>query len=283
MKISVVIPNYNGRELLKANLPVVLNESNGAQIIVVDDASLDDSVALIKKNFSQVKIVEKKRNSGFSSTVNLGVKNALGELIVLLNSDVYPRKDYLKPLLPYFNDPGTFAVGMLHENIENQKVIKRGRGEAWFKRGFLVHRRGEIDKNDTFWVSGGAGIFRKEIWNALGGLREIYDPFYWEDIDLSFRAVNAGYKIFFEPKSVIVHKQSVGAIRSKYSPSIIKTIAYRNQFLFVWLNYGKTKYILNHFLWLPYHLLKIREKEFYKGLLEAITLFIKDSWYRIIK
>lgn len=270
MKISVIIPNYNGLHLLEKNLPIVLAENKGAQIIIVDDASEDDSVSFIKKNYSEIKVIEKKKNSGFSSTVNLGVKNAGGDLIVLLNSDVSPKKDYLKPLLPYFADKNTFAVGMLQESYENGKIVFRGRGKGEFKRGFLIHRYGQINKNDTLWVSGGAGIFRKSIWNELGGLEEKYDPFYWEDIDLSWRAVQKGYRIWFEKKSIVSHRQSEGAIRTKYTPSEVKVIAFRNQFLFVWLNLREPGYSLRHLLWLPYHFLKIRNKEFFQGFIEAV-------------
>ena len=277
MKISVVIPNYNGKLLLERNLEKVINQSNNAQIIVVDDASTDESVQYVKKNFPKVTLIVKRKNSGFSSTVNLGVKNAEGDLVVLLNSDVYPKKNYIDHLMPYFKDPSVFAVGMLHQNIEGNKTVLRGRGLAEFKKGFLVHRRGDVDKNDTFWVNAGAGIFRKTIWNTLGGLREIYDPFYWEDIDLSWRAKKQGYKIYFEPKGKIVHIQSEGAIRSKYSPSQIKTIAYRNQFIFVWSNLRQPRYLIKHLLWLPYHFLKLRQKEFLLGFLQAISKVLYNS------
>ncbi|OGG00098.1 hypothetical protein A3D78_06920 [Candidatus Gottesmanbacteria bacterium RIFCSPHIGHO2_02_FULL_39_14] len=270
MKISVVIPNYNGRLLLEKNLPLVIKYSPGAQIIVVDDASDDDSVAFLTQKYPQVKVIKKNKNTGFSSSVNLGAKEAAGELIVLFNTDVIPRKNYLQPLLSYFKDPRNFAVGMLQESHENGRIVLRGRGEGEFKRGFLVHRRGEVDKNSTLWVSGGAGIFRKTVWDKLGGLKEIYDPFYWEDIDISYRAIKAGYRIYFEKKSIIVHEQIKGSIRTKYTPSQIKTIAYRNQFLFVWLNYGVFK-LLRHILWLPVNLLNVREFEFYKGFISALV------------
>ena len=197
MKLSVVIPNYNGRDLLLKNLPAVIRHTPNAQVIVVDDASEDDSLQILARKFPDVKVIKKRKNSGFSSSVNLGVAQSAGDLIILFNSDLSPKKNYLKPLLSYFTDPVTFAVGLLQESHEKGGIVLRGRGEAEFKRGFLIHRRGEIDKKDTYWVSGGAGIFRKSLWQSLGGLREIYDPFYWEDIDLSYRAVRAGYKIFF--------------------------------------------------------------------------------------
>src|SRR5687767_13648160 len=100
MKISIVIPNYNGRLLLEKNLPKVIKESKDAEIIVVDDASTDDSIDFLKKNFTKIKVIKKDKNTGFSSTVNLGVQKATGELVVLLNSDAYPKKNYLNTLIP---------------------------------------------------------------------------------------------------------------------------------------------------------------------------------------
>ena len=274
MKLSVVIPNYNGRDLLLKNLPAVIRHTPNAQVIVVDDASEDDSLQILARKFPDVKVIKKRKNSGFSSSVNLGVAQSAGDLIILFNSDLSPKKNYLKPLLSYFTDPVTFAVGLLQESHEKGGIVLRGRGEAEFKRGFLIHRRGEIDKKDTYWVSGGAGIFRKSLWQSLGGLREIYDPFYWEDIDLSYRAVRAGYKIFFERKSAVIHNQQEGSIRTRYSPSQIKTIAYRNQFLFVWLNLNRPEFLLSHLIFLPCHLLKIREKEFCLGFLRALSKIV---------
>ncbi|OGG04420.1 hypothetical protein A2W14_01940, partial [Candidatus Gottesmanbacteria bacterium RBG_16_37_8] len=270
MKISVIIPNYNSQLLLQKNLPRVIAQSEGAEIIVVDDASDDDSVLFIKKNYPEVLVLEKKKNTGFSSTVNFGVKHAKGDLLIFLNSDVYPRQDYLQPLLPFFNRHDTFAVGMLQECYEHGRIVLRGAGAGEFKRGFLIHRRGDVNKNSTLWVSGGAGIFRKSVFLKLGGFREIYDPFYWEDIDLSYRAVKLGYKIYFERKSIVVHRQEDSSIRSKYTASRIKTIAYRNQFLFVWLNFKQPVNLLRHLLWLPLHLIKIKDKEFIRGLKEAL-------------
>src|SRR3990167_6085201 len=105
MKISVIIPNFNGRKLLEKNLPQVLKELIDAEVIIVDDASTDGSADFLSKNYPQIKVISRKQNMGFASSVNLGVKSAQGELLLLLNSDVYPRKNLLGPLLPYFNDP----------------------------------------------------------------------------------------------------------------------------------------------------------------------------------
>ena len=202
-----------------------------------------------------IKLIRNRKNSGFSSSVNQGVREAEGELLVLLNTDVYPEKGFLEPILPHFKDAKVFSVGMLDKSIEGDNIVRRGRGIGEWRRGMYVHRRGEVDKTDTAWVSGGSGAFRTSIWKKLSGFDEIYNPFYWEDIDLSYRAVKKGYKILFEPKSVVIHEHGKGIIKLNYNEQQIKTISYRNQFLFIWKNANFLHLIL-HFLWLPYHLIR---------------------------
>lgn len=291
MITSIIIPNYNGVSLLKKNLPKVINaanyyskeSSNQVEIIVVDDASLDGSVEFVKnqiKNLKGVKLklVEVKKNRGFSSTVNKGAMESKGEFLVLLNTDVYPEEGFLKPLISNFKDIDVFAVGILDKSIEEGKVHLRGRGIGEWKKGFLVHSRGEIDKRNTLWASGGSAAFRTSLWKKLGGLDEIYNPFYWEDIDLSYRALKSGYKVIFENRSIVFHEHQKGTIKKEYSGFKIKTIAYRNQFIFVWKN--ATDFILQigHVLYLPYHFIKAlssRDWPFLIGFLKAFILLPK--------
>lgn len=256
MKISIVIPNRNGAGLLKKNLPSVIVAAKGGEIIVVDDASTDDSLEMLKKEFPFVRIVYKARHDGFASTVNVGVKDVSGEIVVLLNTDVRPEKDFLAPLVKHFSDPSVFAVGCLEKSLEGGKTVLRGRGEAKWEKGFYIHWRGEVDKATTAWVAGGSSAFRKSIWEKLGGMDRIYDPFYWEDIDLSYRALKAGYRILFEPKSVVVHEHEIGAIKREYSAIRVKIIAYRNQFLFIWKNLSGLNMVLAHAIWTPVRLLQ---------------------------
>lgn len=256
MKISIVIPNRGGAGLLQQNLPYVLKAAKGAEVIVVDDASRDNSLEILKNEFPSVRVLRKTRHDGFGSTVNAGVKEARGDIVVLLNTDVRPEKNFLAPLIKHFDDTAVFGVGCLERSYENGKVMFRGRGEARWEKGFFVHSRGEVNKTTTAWVSGGSSAFRKSIWEKLGGMDTLYDPFYWEDIDLSFRARKAGYKILFEPTSVIIHEHEQGIIKQDYSSFQIKTIAYRNQFLFIWKHMPDIKIWLSHFFWTPVRLLQ---------------------------
>lgn len=270
MNISIIIPNYNGESLLQKNLPIIYEAALGykkgnVEIVIPDDPSTDGSRKVIKDFINGIKdenIIGKKiennnlKFSGFSKNVNRGLSISTGDLIVLLNSDVAPNKNFLKYLIEHFKDDRVFAVGCLDESVENGKIVKRGRGLGKFQRGFLIHRAGDIDKGNTLWVSGGSAMFRKSIWYRLGGFDPLYDPFYWEDIDLSYRALKAGYKIVFEPRSIVVHEHEKGVVQTQFKESFIKRIAYRNQFIFMWKNITQLNLVIAHILFLPYHLFK---------------------------
>lgn len=273
MKASIVIPNFNGTKLLEKNLIKVEERAEGEEIIVVDNNSQDKSIDYIRNNFPEVILVEETKKQGFASCVNRGVDKATGDIVVLLNTDIVPEKGFLNPLKEHFDDPNVFAVGCLDKCLEKDKIILRGRGLAKFIRGMLIHSRGEVDKKDTFWVSAGSGAFRKSIWEKLGGMDSLYNPFYYEDIDLSYRAVKSGYKIMFESRSVVNHYHEEGVIKKKFSESEITTIAYRNQFLFVWKNITDQKLLLSHLIWLPFHLTKAvlrKDWPMITGFIEAI-------------
>lgn len=255
-KISVVIPNYNGSVLLKKNTPQVVKICKDAEIIIVDDASKDDSVEIIKKNFPQVKLIKQAKNGGFAHSVNTGVKAATADLVLLLNSDVSPRLGFLEPLQKHFKNKNTFAVGLADYSHENGKVVVRGRGGAKFSRGFLAHFKAENKAGESLWVSGGSSLIDKNKFLELGGFDEAFAPFYWEDIDLCYRARKKGYICIYEPASCVDHYHEEGAIKSNFKNFYIKSISYRNQIIFVWKNISDLNFIAAHIAYLPYHIAK---------------------------
>ncbi|OGD90910.1 hypothetical protein A3A54_00935 [Candidatus Curtissbacteria bacterium RIFCSPLOWO2_01_FULL_39_62] len=255
-KVSVIIPNYNGKDLLYRNLASVINNCPGCEIIVVDDASQDKSVDLLKKKFKQVKLIENKKNLGFAKSINIAVEKSKGELILLLNTDVAPRKNFLDIAVKHFINKDLLAVALADFSHENGKIVKRGRGGVNFRKGFINHFKIESKSGDTLWVSGGSGIFDKKKFLILGGFDSIYTPFYWEDIDLSFRAWRLGWRCIFEPNAIVDHFHEEGAIKKSSSDFFIKTVSYKNQFIFVWKNVDDYFLIIQHLLWQPYHFLK---------------------------
>ncbi len=256
MRVSIVIPNWNGVHLMKKHLNSVLRACPGAQVIIADDMSTDDSVEYIKRNFLEVIVVERRTHDGFAANVNAGVARATGDIVVLLNTDVEPDRDFLPPLLSHFSDPDVFAAGCLEKSAEGDTIVLRGRGIAHWEKGYYIHSRGGIDRVSTAWVSGGSGAFRRSMWKELGGMDTLYNPFYWEDIDISYRARKAGWKTIFESKSIVHHYHEEGKIKREFAPSDVKRITYRNQFIFIWKNVTDTGILLTHLVWTPVRILQ---------------------------
>jgi GT2 family glycosyltransferase len=256
LSVSIVIPNWNGATLLQKHLPHVILASEGAEIIVVDDCSSDNSLEVLKSKFPTVRVIAKQTNSGFAQTVNVGVAKAKGDIVVLLNSDVVPEKGFLTPLLSHFSDASVFAVGCLEKNPEKHGIVLRGRGIARWQKGFYIHARGEVDASDTAWVSGGSAAFRTSMWKKLGGMDTIFNPFYWEDIDLSYRAMKAGFKVVFERKSEVWHYHQQGAIKTSFQQEKVTRIVFRNQFLFIWKNLSDPSLWMSHMFWAPIRILQ---------------------------
>lgn len=254
--VSIVLPNWNGEALLAKNLPAVIAATKGAEIIVADDASTDGSVIMLKQKFPQVKIVANTTQRGFSGNVNSGVEKATGDIVILLNTDVRPTENFLATLLPHFDDPMVFAVGCLEKSHEHNGIVERGRGLARWERGYFIHSKGTIVSGETAWASGGSGAFRKSMWDAIGGMDTLYNPFYWEDIDISYTARKAGFRTLFEPKSIVEHFHDEGKIKMNFSSDDVKRIAYRNQYFFIWKNLSDFRILFLHIAWTPVRLLQ---------------------------
>jgi len=268
MTVEVIIPNFNGSPLIAKNLPkiagILEKVSITATISIVDDYSeMQDYLALkeiIKKHKSKkipISLFRNEKNLGFSSTVNKAALLSSADYLLLLNTDVVPIGDFLSPLIEDMEeDIDLFGVGCLDESMENGKKVYRGRGVGFWKKGFFVHKKGDIEKKDTQWISGGSALVRRTYFVELGGFDEIYNPFYWEDIDLSYRALKKGYKLMFDKRSRVLHEHNVGSIKSTYQEITVKTIAYRNQIIFVWKNITDFKLLLSHFIYLPAYLIR---------------------------
>lgn len=256
--ISVIIPNYNGAQLLRKNLPSVkvACKAYGGQcsIIVVDDGSADDSLSVLQHEFPEVEVVVHDKNKGFAEAIHSGVNAAKTELLFLLNSDVEVQADIFAPLVSYFDDPSTFSVNPLI--YDEQGEVKR---HSWnlrqFKAGTLklmqwdlndaLDRRKKGEKLATAYAHGGSFMVRKSMFQALNGFHPIYKPFYSEDYDLGLRAWRRGWPSYFEPSVHIVH-QSLGSIRSNVKFKYVKCIRRRNRYLLEWIHLSFAQLLFNN-------------------------------------
>lgn len=249
MAVSIVIPNWNGKNLLEKNLFSVLKAKNYKpndilEIIIVDDASTDDSIQFLEKNYSKdIRLIKHTKNRGFAAAVNRGVSYARGKHVCLLNTDVIPSPKFLEKVIPHFRNRKVFAVG-LHE-------MGYGASLGYFKDGFFQHgNMGELPHiTRSMWASGGSAVFSKKIWRRLKGLDEaLYSPFYWEDVDLGYRAHKRGYEILWEPSAHVVHKHESIINDSNFNRKRLIMIKERNYLLFNWKNITSRKLFNQHVL-----------------------------------
>lgn len=237
-KIDIIIPHYGDRNLLEQNLPVIIKNSPEINHIYIIDDTASDSLASLSSEFKNIEIIDNQANIGFTKSANIGFSHSDADLVVLLNNDVYPEKNYIGQTLKYFDDPKVFAVNF-NETHSSWPFV------TWHN-GKLQYVRSE-DKSKavyTAWASGGSAIFRKSIWDNLGGFDEIYSPGYWEDIDIGWRAWKSGYKIIWQPGGVVVHQHE--ASFSKLNLDFINLLKQRNELIFIWKNISSKNLLLDH-------------------------------------
>jgi GT2 family glycosyltransferase len=281
LTVSLIIPVWNSLPHLKKNLQKTLNichKEGVKEFILIDDASTDTGVDFIKKlsPTPPITLIEKDKNSGFASTVNLGARSASSDILFLLNTDAVPQAGFLKLALHHFKDEQVFSVSLNDDGAP---------ATGYFQKGFLWHRplspealaKGDqltansqqLKTMPTLWSLAGNGLYRKSTWDALDGLDEIYDPFYWEDIDIGYRALKRGWLNLWEPKSLVTHSSTKGVIKTHFPQKLRDFYSRRNHFLFMWKNIHDPKLITSHLAWLPYHLL--RHPSYIKPFLAALS------------
>ncbi len=269
--ISVIIPTYRNKDLFISNLKHNIPYLKNTEIIVVND---NPEISLKKdlSQFGNIILLENKKNLGFGKSVNKGVKRATQPYIMLLNNDVLLKDDSFLKAKFHFQNKKVFAIGFAQKEKDGSIV---GKNRFFWRRGLFFHQKADyLNRGENGWAEGGACIIDKNKFEKLGGFDSIYSPFYWEDIDLSYRARKAGYSILFDPNIIVEHYHE-STIGKYFSRDFVKTIAFRNQFLFMWKN-TTIKEKLTHFLFLPfnicYYLLK-GEFAFLKGFFQAIKKF----------
>ena len=252
--VSIIIPHYNGKDLLYNCIDSIYNNITieNFEIIVVDNASTDDSVKHIETSFPEVIIVKNKNNVGYSGGCNIGAGNANGKYLLFLNNDTEHSNQWIEKLVNFLDEnPDVFSAQPKILNINNKEYFDYAGGAGGFIDHFcfpyvkgrifntLEKDTGQYDQQSKiFWSSGAAMIVRADIFNQLNGFDEIYFA-YMEEIDLCWRAQALGYKIFSVPDSLIYHygKQTIKAntIKSHY-------LNHRNS----WILFFKNSYTFDY-------------------------------------
>lgn len=238
MTTAVVIPAYNGLEYLKINLPAVLRLKSD-QVIIVDDASTDNTGEFITSTYPEIKLITNPENLRFPKSVNIGFKAAEADVIILLNQDVTPHPDIITKVRKYFDDPKLFAVSF--------NEGKFGYAKVQFTKGFLQYTSQRSDSaHSSFWASGGSSAVKKIIWDQLGGFDPVFSPGYHEDLDISWRARKRGYKILWLPDARVEHQRET-AFNKAFDAKHLQLIKDRNYLVCQWKNLSSGNLCL-HFL-----------------------------------
>jgi len=217
-QIAVVILNWNGCHHLARFLPSVMAHSALADIIVADNASTDNSINYVKHHYPQIEIIRLEQNYGFAEGYNRALKNLPHPFFVLLNSDVELTAEWLNPMLVMMETDDRIAaiqpkiLSYTHRSYFEYAGAAGGYLDRYgyaFCRGRLFDTiekdEGQYDdEREIFWASGCALFIRSHIYREAGGLdADLFAHF--EEIDLCWRIKRMGYKVMYNPHSVVYH------------------------------------------------------------------------------
>ncbi|WP_350284722.1 glycosyltransferase family 2 protein [uncultured Croceitalea sp.] len=241
--VSIITINYNESAVTLDMLKSLqgLTYSN-VEVIVVDNASPIDDPDVIKEQFPKVKLIKSKKNLGFAGGNNLGVKEARGDYLLFINNDTIVPKGFIEPLVKTFAQDTT--IGMVSPKIKfhwDPTLIQYAgytRMNQWTIRNNSIGYRQKDDGRydvacETESIHGAAMMVPKHVVETVGMMTEIYF-LYYEEHDWAEMIKRAGYKIYYQPKSYILHKESLST--GKFSPLKTYYIA-RNRIVFARRNF----------------------------------------------
>ncbi len=219
MKLAVVILNWNGRQFLEDFLPsVVAHNPEYSEIIVADNASTDDSIEFLKKQYPNIRIIINESNGGFSKGYNDALKQVEAEYYCLLNSDIEVSSGWIEPIIELMDLDKNIAVCQpkLLSYHEPTKFEYAGAAGGYIDKYGYPFCRGRIfseietdhgQYNDTceiFWATGACLFVRADLYHKFGGLDEDFFA-HMEEIDFCWRLKNHGFKIMYCAESKVYH------------------------------------------------------------------------------
>ncbi|MFN2142816.1 MAG: glycosyltransferase [Candidatus Promineifilaceae bacterium] len=239
---TIIILNWNGKAYLEACLTALLDQTYKPQeILLVDNASTDDSPALVRESFPAVKIIENERNLGYAAGNNAALRQVDSETAVLVNPDIVAGSDWLENLLaPFAADKTIGIVGskLLYPGKEQQ--LQHAGGLITHPQAMPAHRgmyesdEGQFDEPaDVDFVTGAAIAVRRDVLETAGLLDEGFFM-YFEDADWCARARRSGFRVVYAPRATAVHDESATSVRGSAS--------YLRRF-----HSGRWRYLLKHF------------------------------------
>jgi len=280
--IDIIIPNWNGRELLKTCLDSLQGQSfHSFRTVVIDNGSTDGSVSFIQQHYPGVEIIELQENKGFSAAVNQGILASDSEWLFLLNNDVEVDPDCLHHLAQVCNKNLTYDFYALKMVDFHDRSRIDGAGDSVL-RGGVGYRLGTMEndsehysiKRDVFGACAGAALYHRSIFETVGLFDEVFFA-YLEDVDFNFRAVRAGKKCCFLPDAKIYHMGSAST-GSKVNSFTVR-LSTRNNIFVVIKNFGPglfvrflPSFLLYQCFWFAFVVKKRQLGAYIQGLVESL-------------
>lgn len=282
MKIRIVILNYRGAELLPQCLPSIVEAAHrSAHEVVVailnnPSGQKDEGLDYVRSHYPEVEIWQSPVNKILCSN-NLYLPQISEPVVILLNNDIRVDPGFIDPLVQRFSeDSRVFMTAPKVLRFDGQSLdaasSKAGMkwGMFWCSARYPGHEKDMDQPSETY--SAGFGAFSREKFLQLGGYDELYQPGILEDVDLSCRARQAGYKLYYEPRSLVYHVGQA-SFKKEFGSRQTKVLAWRNTFLFMWKNFKGCGFWLQHLFFLPLRLaaaLVMGRFEFVSGFGQAL-------------
>jgi GT2 family glycosyltransferase len=244
--VAVVILNWNGLSFLESFLGKVVEHSGDARIIVADNASSDESVQFVRKNFPSVEIIQNNENGGFAKGYNDALKRVDSKYYVLLNSDIEVTPEWLSPLYKQMQDESVAGCQPKVRSFKEQKLFEHaGASGGFIDKNYFPFCRGRMfdyneedngqydGSSEIFWATGAAFMIRADLFHQVGGFDEDFFA-HMEEIDLCWRLKKQGHRFMVVPKSVVYH---VGGGTLPYASSRKSYLNFRNSLMMIIKNH----------------------------------------------
>ena len=246
-EVTVIIPNYNGTAYIRDCLDSLLTQTMEADIIVVDNASEDDSRDIIRE-YEGVRLIELSQNFGFCRAVNEGIRVCRTKYLILLNNDTKADPEFVEQLYKAIDaHDDTFSVASKMIQMNDPEKIDSA-GDLYCALGWAFSlgkdmKRSRYEKEAVvFSACGGAAIYRKDLFEQIGYFNELHFS-YLEDVDVGYRARIMGYVNRYTPKAVVYHAGS-GSTGGRYNPFKVR-LAARNSWYVIYKNMPALQIIIN--------------------------------------
>jgi GT2 family glycosyltransferase len=281
--VTLVVLNYNGRRFLELVLPSIAAQTvQGFSVAVVDDASTDDSIEYLAREWPNVSVARAERNSGVTASMALGIASASTPLVALLNNDLELDPRWLEAMMAELDEhPEAAAVDCKMLSFGDRSKID-GVGDLLRRNGYPGRRgQGEVDRGqydepaEVFSASGAAALYRRDAFDSVGPYDADFVAYY-EDVDWGYRARLMGYSVWTAPSATAFH---VGSATTTQKPGAFADLIVRNQILVVWRNFPGTlllryapRMVFFQLKWLVFDIVHGRGRPHLRGIAGAARM-----------